>query len=81
MKQANFNRRKKAKESFVSAGVEIEDIQHTKSTPSESKASIRMQVYLTHEQREWLRRKAYEEDSKMSNILRDLIDQAINAEK
>ena len=47
-----------------------------KPTPSKSKASIRMQIYLTQEQRKWLKRKAYEEDSKMSIILRDLIDQA-----
>ncbi len=77
----NFKRPKKSKETFVSGGVNIEDVNITHPKPTiEKEASVRMQVYLTQSHREWLRRKAYEKDSKMSNILRTLIDQAMNEE-
>ena len=81
MNTANFKRRKKTKDSFVSGGVEIEDVHQQAHQDSSNEPSVRMQIYLTHTQREWLRRKAYEEDSKMSNILRTLINQAISIEK
>ena len=41
-----------------------------------NESNIRMQIYLTQSQRDWLRHKAYLEDSKMSVIIRDLIDKA-----
>ena len=46
----------------------------------EKEESVRTQIYLTQTQREWLKRKAYEEDSKMSNVLRALIDEAMSEE-
>ena len=80
MNSANFKRRKKSREDFVSGGVEIEDVHVTPSQAVEKESSVRMQIYLTQTQREWLRRKAYEEDSKMSNVLRALIDEAMREE-
>ena len=77
MNSANFKRPGKGKEAFVSGGVDIEDVHVTPKPTTEKESSIRMQIYLTQSQREWLRFKAYEEDSKMSNILRALIDQAM----
>ena len=76
MNSANFNR-KKRKESFVSGGQEIEDIQKRKPQPS-SEETVRMQIILTKSQREWLRRKAYEEETQMTKIIRSVIDEAMN---
>ena len=51
---ANFKRPKKSKETFVSGGVNIEDVHITHPKPTiEKEASVRMQVYLTQSHREW----------------------------
>jgi hypothetical protein len=81
MNSSKFKRPKKNVDSFVSGGVEIEDVHTARAEPAaEREPSVRMQIYITQSQREWLRRRAYEEDSKMSNILRALIDQAMSEE-
>ena len=74
MNAANFNKRTKSKESFVSSGVEIEDTHKHKNSEEES---VRMQVILTKSQRNWLRRQAFESDSQMSKILRSIVDEAM----
>ena len=74
MNSANFNKRTKSKESFVSSGVEIEDTHKRKTSEEES---VRMQVILTKSQRNWLRRQAFENDSQMSKILRSIVDEAM----
>ena len=74
MNAANFNKRTKSKESFVSSGVEIEDTHKRKVSEEES---VKMQVILTKHQRDWLRRQAFESDSKMSKILRSILDEAM----
>jgi len=77
MNAANFNKRTKSKESFVSSGVEIEDTHKRKTSEEES---VRMQVILTKSQRNWLRRQAFESDSQMSKILRSIVDEAMRKE-
>ena len=77
MNSANFNKRTKSKESFVSSGVEIEDTHKRKDSEEES---VRMQVILTKSQRNWLRRQAFENDSQMSKILRSIVDEAMRKE-
>ena len=77
MNSANFNKRTKSKESFVSSGVEIEDTHKRKTSEEES---VRMQVILTKSQRNWLRRQAFESDSQMSKILRSIVDEAMRKE-
>ena len=74
MNAANFNKRTKSKESFVSSGVEIEDTHKRKNSEEES---VRMQVILTKSQCNWLRRHAFESDSQMSKILRSIVDEAM----
>ena len=78
MNAANFNKRTKSKESFVSSGVEIEDTHKRKASEAES---VRMQVILTKDQRDWLRRKAYEEDTQMSKILRSIVEASMRKER
>ncbi len=79
MNSSKFKRPSKAKESFVSGGVEIEDIQKRKTDPT-SDENVRMQVILTKAQRDWLRRKAYEEDTQMSKIIRSIIEDSMKKE-
>ena len=42
---------------------------------------IRMQVILKKSHRSWLRRKAFEENTKMSKILRSIVESTIQKEK
>ena len=59
-----------------------EEVHNTRSTVDDEKESkIRMQIYLTQSHRDWLRLKAYKEGSKMSNVLRALIDQSMSEEE
>lgn len=44
---------------------------------NEQEESVTMQVVLTKHQRDWLRRQAFENDSKMSKILRSILDEAM----
>ena len=44
-------------------------------------SNIRMQIYLTPNQRHWIRSKAYKENLKMSDIIRELIDCAMGKDK
>lgn len=80
MNSSNFNRRNKSKESFVTGGIEIEDIHKHSTQATTEDEGVRMQVILTKSQRAWLKRKAYEEDTQMSKILRRLVDGAIREE-
>ena len=43
-----------------------------------SEEAVRMQVILTKRQRDWLRLRAYEEETKMSKIVRRLVNEAMN---
>ena len=52
MNSANFKRRKKSREDFVSGDVEIEDVHVTPSQTVEKEESVKMQIYLTQTQRE-----------------------------
>ena len=88
MKANNFKRSTKTRNDFVSGGVEIEDT-HLQSAPKgraeepeasaqiEEKMSARAQIYVTEAQYEWLREKAYEGRTKMTVLIRDLINAAM----
>lgn len=43
-----------------------------------SEEAVRMQVILTKRQREWLRLKAYEEETQMTKIVRRVVNEAMN---
>ena len=46
-----------------------------------SNEHVRMQVILKKSHRDWLRQKAFKEDTKMSEILRSIIEDIIQKEK
>lgn len=69
--------RKKA-EDFVKGGVEIEDRHRTPRAETDQSATHRMQIYISKEQRRWLREKAFNDETQMTKIIRALIDEAMS---
>ena len=69
--------RKRTSDDFVRGGVEIEDV-HTRKAVQPEEETVRAQVYLTRTQKEWLRRMAYEQNTQMSKILREVLDEAMD---
>jgi hypothetical protein len=72
----NFKRKKV--EEFVKGGVEIEDGHHKKKAETDQSTTHRMQIYISQEQRRWLREKAFTDETQMTKIIRALIDSAMN---
>ena len=72
----NFTRKKA--EEFVKGGVDIEDGHHKKKVETDQSPTHRMQIYISQEQRRWLREKAFTDETQMTKIIRALIDSAMN---
>ncbi len=72
----NYDR--KSTDAFIKRGVEIEDHHRTPRPETDQSATHRMQIYISKEQRRWLREKAFNDETQMTKIIRALIDEAMN---